>query len=143
MSIRRRVDDALALHQLGRFDGALLSALVAAAATARRETPDRRVSDRECFETFFAKSTACQRILSVEYRDELHSIPHIFYKWLRYELVHEGTVPLDIEFVGDPKDRVLSLRAGGAPLEVLQLSHGWLFEVLHLVQTSLANRGEF
>src|SRR6185295_14062865 len=127
MSIRRRVDDALALHQLGRFDGALLSALVAAAATARRETPDRNVRDRECFERFLGKSAACQRIFNVEYRGALHSIPHIFYKWLRCELVHEGAVPIDIEFLGDPNDGVLSLRAGGAPQEVLQLSHGWLF----------------
>jgi ABC-type protease/lipase transport system fused ATPase/permease subunit len=35
MSIRRRYDDALALDELGRFDGAPISALVAAAATAR------------------------------------------------------------------------------------------------------------
>jgi hypothetical protein len=143
MTVRRRVDDALALHQAGRFDGALLSALVAAAATARREIPDRVVGDRECFETFLGKSKACQHILAVEYRGEPHSIPHIFYKWLRCELVHEGSLPVDIEFVGDSNDGTLSLRAGGAPDYVLQLSHGWLFEVLYLVQTSPANCDEF
>jgi len=143
MSVRRRVDDALALHQLGRFDGALLSALVAAAATARREMPDRSVGDRECFEAFLSRSRACTCIKGVEFRGELRSVPSIFYKWLRCELVHEGGVPLDIEFVGDPDDGGLSVRAGGAPEYVLQLSHGWLFEVLHFVQTSPANRDEF
>ena len=143
MSIRNRYDDALALYQLGRFDGFLLSALVAAAATARRETPDHAVGDRETFEAFLAKSDACQRVLSVEFRGEQHSIPHIFYKWLRCELVHEGGIPFDIEFIGEPQDGRLSLRAGGAPNYVLQLSHGWLFEILHLVRTSPANWKEF
>jgi hypothetical protein len=141
--IRRRFDDALALHQLGRFDGALLGALVAAAATARLEMPDRSIGDRECFEAFLNKSTACQRTRGVEYRGELRSIPRIFYKWLRCELVHEAGVPLDIEFVGDPDDGSLSSRAGGAPEFTLQLSHGWLFEVLHLVETSSANVSQF
>jgi hypothetical protein len=143
ISIRSRFDDALALHQLGRFDGALLSALVAAAATARLEMPDRSIGDRECFEAFLCKSDACQRIRGIEYRGELHSIPHIFYKWLRCELVHEAGIPLDIEFVGDPGDGSLSIRAGGAPEYTLQLSHGWLFEVLHLVKASPANESQF
>ncbi|MHC4508557.1 MAG: hypothetical protein ACYTAO_06290 [Planctomycetota bacterium] len=142
MSIRRRVEDAVALHKLGRFDGALLSALVAAASTARTEIPDRNVSDRECFEKFLAKSAAGQRI-KVEFRGELHSIPHIFYKWLRCELVHEGSIPLDIEFVAEPSSGQLSFRAGGAPHYVLQLSRGWLSEILRLVKTFTTNRGEF
>jgi len=143
MSIRKRVDDALALHSLGRFDGALLSALVAAAATARREIPDRRISDKECFEAFLHKSKACQRILSIEFRGEMHSIPHIFYKWLRCELVHEGGIPLDIEFIGNPNDCALSLRAGGVPHYTLQLSHSWLFEIIQLVKSSSVNRDDF
>lgn len=133
----------MALHNLGRFDGALLSALIAAAATARKEKPDKRnVGDRECFEAFLAKGTA-KRITGVEFRGELHSIPHIFYKWLRCEFVHEGGIPMDIEFVGDVNSGLLSIRAGGAPNYVLQLSHGWLFEILHLVKTSPMNMEEF
>lgn len=112
MSIRKRVEDAVALYELGRFEGALLSVLVAAASTARREMPNRSVGDRECFETFLGKSPAAQRIM-------------------------------DIEFVSDPTSRHLSLRAGGAPHYVLQLSHGRLFEILQLVKTSPANYDEF
>lgn len=82
-------------------------------------------------------------IVGVEFRGELHSIPHIFYKWLRCELVHEGGIPMDIEFVGNTGSKQLSLRAGGAPHYVLQLSHGWLFEILHLVKTASVNRDEF
>ncbi len=82
-------------------------------------------------------------MVNVEFREELHSIPHIFYKWLRCELVHEGGIPVDIEFVGTATDRQLSIRAGGAPHYVLQLGHGWMFEILHLVQTASVNRAEF
>lgn len=142
MSISRRVEDAMTLHKLGRFDGALLSALIAAAATARKENPDRKIGDRDCFEAFLAKGAA-RRIVGVEFRGELHSIPHIFYKWLRCELVHEGGIPMDIEFVGDVADKRLSIRAGGAPHFVLQLSHGWLFEILRQVQESPANKDAF
>jgi hypothetical protein len=142
MSIRRRVEDALALHDLCRFDGALLCALVAAAATARKEEPSKKVSERACFESFLAKGAA-RMIVGVEFRGELHSIPHIFYKWLRCELVHEGGIPMDIEFVGDIGSKQLSLRAGGAPHYVLQLSHGWFFEILRLVKTASVNRDEF
>jgi hypothetical protein len=142
MSIRRRVEDAMTLHDLGRFDGALLSALIAAAATALKERPDKKIGDRECFEAFLAKGTS-QRIVGVEFRGELHSIPYIFYKWLRCELVHEGGIPMGIEFVGDVGSRLLSIRAGGAPNYVLQLSHGWLFEILDLVRTSPLNNDDF
>lgn len=142
MSIRRRVEDAIELYKLNRFEGALLCALVAAAATARKEEPNKNVGDRECFEAFLAGG-AFQRIGAVEFRGKLHTIPHIFYKWLRCELVHEGGVPMDIEFVGEKSSGMLSLRAGGAPSYVLQLGHGWLFEILHLVKTSKANEDEF
>jgi hypothetical protein len=141
MSIRRRVEDAVELYKLNRFEGALLCALVAAAATARKEQPNKNVGDRECFEEFLAKGPF-QRIGGVEFRGKLHTIPHIFYKWLRCELVHEGGVPIDIEFVGDESSGVLSLRAGGAPSYVLKLSHGWLFEIMHLVKTSSVNEDE-
>lgn len=142
MSIRRRVDDAMRLYKLRRFDGALLCALIAAAATARKERPDRKICDRECFEAFLAKGGAL-RIVRVEFRGELHPVPHIFYKWLRCELVHEGSIPMDIEFVGHPEDPKTSVRAGGAPHFVLQLGHGWMFEILHLVRNSPSNKGEF
>jgi hypothetical protein len=52
-------------------------------------------------------------------------------------------IPIDIEFVGDVNSDLLSIRAGGAPNYVLQLSHGWLFEILHLIKTSPMNTDEF
>jgi len=78
MSIRARVEDALFLYQSGRYEGAFLSALVAFAATARYEAPERSLSDRECFEKFLNKRH--RGIMKIEYRGELHTVPHIFYK---------------------------------------------------------------
>lgn len=140
MSIRRRVEDARALHRLGRFEGALLCALIAGAATAKKENPN--LPDRVSFESFLAKGAA-KRINGVEFRGSLHSIPHIFYKWLRCELVHEGGIPIDIEFIGEVSRYSLTIRAGGAPNHVLQFSHGWFFEILHLVRASSVNKGLF
>jgi hypothetical protein len=99
MSIRARVEDALLLWESGRREGAFLSALVAVAATSRQRFPDRKaVGDREAFER--SVSAAHSVRLSVEYRGEVHPIEHVLYKWLRCELVHEGEVPVDIEFIG-------------------------------------------
>jgi hypothetical protein len=120
MSIRTRIDDAILLYKNGRYEGAFLTALVAVAATARLEYPDRKMSDRECFETFLDKKY--RGVLKVEFRGDLHTIPHVFYKWFRCELVHEGGLPIDVEFI---KSDEMSLRAGGAPEYVLKISHGW------------------
>lgn len=138
MSIKRRIDDALVLYRAGRFEGALLSALVAAAATSVNEAPKELMRDRVRFETFLQKG-AFTRIVKVEFRGEMHSLPHIFYKWLRCELVHEAGVPFDIEFIGNPEDPMLSVRAGGTPKYVLQLGYGWFFEILKLVQSAPTN----
>jgi len=138
MSIRKRVEDALLLYQNGRHEGAFLTALVAVAATARREDPDRKMADRECFEAFLDKRR--RGILQVEFRGELHTIPHIFYKWFRCELVHEGGLPIDVEFI---ESEELSLRAGGAPNYILKISHGWIHWLIAAVQEASCNKEEF
>ncbi len=71
--------------------------------------------------------------ISVEYRGELHPVYHIFYKWFRCELIHEGALPVDVEFMPDPEPGVLSIRAGGAPDYVLKVSEGWFDELLQTV----------
>jgi hypothetical protein len=48
MSIRRRVEDAIVLYDLGRFEGALLSVLIAAASTAKKEKPSKKIGLRYC-----------------------------------------------------------------------------------------------
>lgn len=135
MSIRQRIEDAMLLWGSGRREGALLCALVAVAATSRLRFPDRKaVRDSEAFETFLTSAHPVR--LSVEYRSELHSVERIFYKWLRCELVHEGGLPADIEFMPDPEPGVLSIRAGGAPHFVLRVSTGWFQHLVDAVVSS-------
>lgn len=139
MSIINRVEDALLLWEQGRYEGAFLSALVAVAATARKVYPNK--GDRERFEQFL-KQGAFARI-SVEYRGECHPLYHIFYKWFRCELVHEGAIPIDIEFLPDTNPGTVSVRAGGAPGYILKVSYGWFHELIYIVVSSSANAGLF
>jgi hypothetical protein len=139
MSIRRRVEDAQFLWDHGRKEGALLAALVAVAATARLRFPDRKtVKDGEAFERFFESVRSVR--LNVEFRGEIHTIEHVFYKWLRCELVHEGGIPVDVQFTPGPG---LSVRAGGSPAFVLQLSEAWFDHLVGAVRTAPENSREF
>lgn len=141
MSLETRVADARFLWANGRREGALLNAVIAVAATARRRFPDRKaVGDREAFERFLEAVQSVR--MSVEYRGACEPIEHILYKWLRCELVHEGGLPVDIEFVqGDPD--VLSVRAGGKPDFVLRLSESWFDHLIGAVVSAPENAGLF
>jgi hypothetical protein len=130
MSIRSRLEDAQLLWNAGRLEGAFVSALIAVAATARRTFPNKK-GDREVFEDFLRKEWF-ERI-SVEYRGEAHPVYHIFYKWFRCELIHEGALPVGVEFMPDPQPGVLGIRAGGAPDYVLKISEGSFNELLQTV----------
>jgi hypothetical protein len=137
--IAERVKDATLLWKNGRRDGAFLMALVAVAATARKRYPDRQsTGDREAFERFLDSAHTVR--LSVEFRGECHPIEHVFYKWFRCQLVHEGDVPYDIEFIDSD---AFSVRAGGAPEFVLKVSHGWFHHFISAVVTARENAGLF
>ena len=141
MGIRERVEDAMILWEHGRLTGAFLNALIAVAATARKECPDRSIGDRQCFESFLFRQRS-QR-WSLEYRGECRPTEEIFYKWLRCQLVHEGELPVDIEFMPDDEPGQLAMRAGGAPEFVLKISHGWFHEIVGYVVRSPVNAGLF
>ena len=123
--IAERVEDARLLWQAGRWEGALLCVLVAVAARARLAYPPGvRLSERASFESYVTQCFPWR--LSTEYRGRLETIEHVFYKWLRCQLVHEAVLPVDLDFF---EYDGLSLRAGGAPEFRLLLSTGW-FEAL-------------
>jgi hypothetical protein len=136
MSIRNRLEDAQYMWEAGRLEGAFVSVLIAVAATSKLVFPKR--GDKEAFEGFLSQGWF-QRI-SVEYRGEVHPVYHIFYKWIRCELIHEGTIPVDVRFVEDPEQGVLGIRAGGAPEYVLEVSKGWYFELMATVLEADVNR---
>jgi hypothetical protein len=137
MSIRSRIDDAVFLWKHNRFEGAFLSVLAAVSATSRRQFP-KPIGDRKAFEDFL-KQGVFERI-GVEYRGEVWPIYHIFYKWFRCQLTHEGGLPMDIEFT---PEKELRIRAGGAPEYVLKVSYGWFYELVHLVVHTSENADQF
>jgi hypothetical protein len=106
-------------------------ALVAVAARAREENPS--IGDPEAFERFI-QSRFRPRI-SVEFRGELHSLERVFYKWMRCELVHEGGLPVDLQFNEDAEPGELSVRAGGSPNYVLLISPGWFGQLTEWAQS--------
>jgi hypothetical protein len=138
MSLRERVEDALFLWKNGRREGAFLLALIAVAATARKRFPDRKLGgDRYAFERFLQSAHSVR--LRVEYRGECREIEHIFYKWFRCELVHEGGLPIDIKFMPDDEPGALSVRAGGAPEFILRVSEGWFHHLIGAVMRAPEN----
>ena len=142
MSIRARAEDSLLLWNSGRLEGDFLNALVAVAATARRRFPDRKlINDRDAFVQFLESAHTFR--ISVEYRGECLPIEQIFYKWFRCHLVHEGGLPVDIEFMHDSQQGTMSVRAGGAPDFVLKVSHGWFRHMISAVASAPENVAEF
>ncbi len=139
MSIRHRIDDAIILWENNRHEGALLCALIAAAATARQEHPDLP-RDRECFEHFFKNRKWGQ--LRVAYQNDFFPIESIFYKYLRNTLVHEGALPSDIEFYPDERPNCFTVQGGGNGLP-LKLSHGWFHEIVNCVTRAPSNEDAF
>ena len=134
-----RLEDAILLWENGHRKGAFLMALVAVAATARKRYPaGQGVSDREAFVRFLESAHSVR--VSVEFRGELHPVEHVFYKWFRCELVHEGDVPYDIDFIDS---EALEVRAGGVPEFVLKVSHGWFDHFISAVVTAPENAGLF
>jgi hypothetical protein len=153
MSIRARIEDAMILYTIGRPEAALLSVLVAVAATSRRRRPPTSPSvrkpgklmmDREAFESFLADEMPriCRVVnYNILYRAEMHRIEHIFYKWMRSSLAHEAELPADICFDRDPTPGVFrsAVRADGT----LVLSHGWLNGLADAVIYASENADQF
>jgi hypothetical protein len=137
--IRNRIDDAILLWDKGRQEGAFLSALIAVAATARKRYPETR--DREAFEQFLRDSHTVT--LSVEYRGECQPIEHVFYKWLRCQLVHEGGIPVDIQFMQDVQPGSMTVRAGGAPEYILKIGTGWFHHMIGSVVKAPENSDQY
>ena len=141
MTIRERLEDADLLWRNGRFQGALLSVLVAASATARHSAP-RRTGDRAAFVAFM-KSTHAWTI-SIEYRGAQVDMDNLLYTWMRCELVHTGALPADIRFdseLADPTECVV--RAGGAPGYTVLISHGWYHLLADAVRNAAVNQDLF
>jgi len=121
MSIKNRLLDAKALINQGRHEGALLSLLVAVAATSRKRYPHRPqrkskgtkkakktkvgppvMGDREAFTAFVRESMKiianCENYF-VTFRSASVRLEDVLYEHLRCELAHAAKLPNDVAFV--------------------------------------------
>ena len=140
MSIKNRVEDARQLWQSGRKEGAFLNALIAVAATARKRYPHPQYKDKESFLKFLQESHGGR--ISAEFRGECIPIEEIFYKWVRCQLVHEGELPFDIEFIND-KNEGMTIRAGGPPEYKLLICYNWINYLINAIINASENKAEF
>lgn len=122
MTIHERLADADVLWAAGRSEGALLSVLVAVTAIAREVHP--QCGDGDAFRRFLAARHRWS--ISVEHRGRQVSVDQLMWKWLRCELAHRATLPIDIQFgeANEDPDQ-LWIQAGGAPGYRVRLSTGW------------------
>ncbi|MBI1826077.1 MAG: hypothetical protein HY287_02350 [Planctomycetes bacterium] len=153
MSIRARVEDAITLFAAGRHEGALLSVLIAIAATSRRRKPDgtgsqkhagKLMGDGEAFEAFLADEMVniCRvQNFNVMFRGKLHRLEHILYKWLRCELAHKAGLPSDVVFDSPTVPGQMSIAVD--PNTGIRLSHGWLDGLVNSVVNASENRDQF
>jgi len=153
MSIRARVEDAIALFAAGRHEGALLSVLIAIAATSRRRRPEstpsirkpgKSMGDGEAFEAFLADEMVniCRvQNFNVMFRGQLHRLEHVLYKWHRCELTHKGGLPNDVIFEAPQYPGGMSVAVD--PGKSLRLSHGWLDGLVNAVVNASENRDQF
>lgn len=113
MSIRTRIEDAQVLLAAGRADGALLSALVAVAATSRKRYPKSvENEDAKAFTRFLGeevRALTAGRVANlftfysgadpIKYPDRMTPLQDMLYRYVRCALAHEGRLPDDIEFI--------------------------------------------
>ena len=141
MSIKARIDDAQFLWEEGRYEGAFLSALVAVAATSRRIYPKPKYKDWKAFQSFLNQGVFGR--LSAEFRGKALPAYYIFYEWVRCQLVHEGALPVDLDFIPNTLNDPLTIRAGGDPECKLLFSQSWFHEIVHTVMTAPINADIF
>lgn len=102
------------------------------------------MGDAEAFETFVGEemvSICGAENFNVRFRGDMHRIESVFYKWLRCELAHAGSLPSDVHFVRDQPSggRMISVE----PSSGLTLGHGWLIALIDVVINAPENRDQF
>lgn len=148
MGTLERLNDAKFLFDAERYEGALLSVLVAAAATSRkrfpqgtpsRKNPVKTMGDGEAFETFFAEEMSRVGKCSVLFDGKCNPSEFIFYKWMRCSLAHEAELPPHIDFYQEANLNVVKIGAEPGPPERLRISYSVVLLIGWLVATSREN----
>ncbi|HKR59487.1 MAG TPA: hypothetical protein VJS64_07110 [Pyrinomonadaceae bacterium] len=143
--IVRRIQKAEKDYAEGDYENALIQALIAVAATSAARYPN--LGDRVRFEKFLAKDfgpnlganfAIKDGFIKVPYKGQQQQVEHIFYKFLRCELLHEADVPPDIEFV-DPTTGILFTSRDGT----LVMGYHLIESLIRVVKRAPENAGCF
>ena len=101
MGIKDRIVDAQILYANGRKEGALLSVLIAVAATSRKRYPSGTKKDSDAFTSFLAEELPKVTGIinwNVNFRYNMILLQDLLYKFVRCNLTHEAELPEDIVF---------------------------------------------
>ncbi|WP_372763149.1 hypothetical protein [Pseudoalteromonas sp.] len=166
MSIKQQVEDAAFLAENKRYLGALTNLMLGVAASSRKtfpkgktkslENPTKEMSDREAFTLFvggrirkilfgdFGGPDIGNSGISVNFKGKQHDVAYILYKYYRCELVHEGELPEDIEFVAPSADQNLKVGNGAVNVSIgcgntMVLDYGWIDLLINAVVYARCN----
>jgi hypothetical protein len=142
MSVQTCLEDARLLIEHGRDEGALLSVLVAVAATARRRFPQGTKGDRGAFEAFVTQeipNISSMNSISLMFQGQNRPLGEVLYKWLRCNLAHEGELPPEIGFVPDPVPGKLLVHNQAGPPERIVFSHTLVILLADMVARAKEN----
>ncbi len=144
MSVRSRLEDAKHLYEVGRFDGALLSVLVAVAATSRKRRPMPE-QDRVAFESFLREEMlvvtgGAVESYHVRFRGKMVRMEELLYRFVRNQLAHEGKLPTDVRF---ERSKDVGSLLTNVTEDSITLSESWMDGLSKCVQFAPENHNEF
>ena len=161
MSIRSRIEDAKVLWENERLEGAAIQLLIAFAGTVRKRYPRGKYRDAEAFKRFIKdeelKITNGPKGVTFYY-DGKHDVPveNIIYKFIRCSLIHEGSLPANIELTvpeveetgpigrnpeGEPYDTTIFNRL--SVYDTLGFPLGWVWNLIRVIVEAPENKEEF
>jgi hypothetical protein len=140
MSVKDRIEDSKLLFHAGRLEGALISVLLAAAATSRKRYPAvTKMGDRAAFEQFLkderAKFTGGTEV-TIDFCGETLTLESILYKFVRNCLIHEAELDDHVSF--DYGDFLLDKKG---TTDQFTFSSELVVRLAYAVETAPENKG--
>jgi hypothetical protein len=140
MSVKDRIEDSKLLFHAGRLEGALISVLLAVAATSRQRYPaTTNMGDRAAFEQFLkderAKITGGAEV-TIDFCGQALTLEGILYKFVRNCLIHEAELDDHVSF--DYGDFLLDKRRTA---DQFTFSSELVVRLAYVVETAPENKG--
>jgi hypothetical protein len=131
MTMQDRIDDAEVLWSANRREGALTMALVAVNTAAKEAHPE--LQHGPAFKRFLSERQSA--VVELKYRRRMTTFESLLWHFLRCELIHTSSLPVDIQFLsgGDPPSD-FHIRVNGPPDFSVHISEGWYWWLLRLVE---------